>query len=63
VLRQSVVWMVAELMEVEVAAQIGAERGQRTPERLAQRNGDRARSWDTRVGELELAIPRLWTGS
>src|SRR4030095_15634679 len=63
VLRQSVAWMVAELMEAEVAAQIRAELGQRTPERVAQRNGYRARSWDTRVGALELRIPRLRTGS
>src|SRR5215208_4524354 len=63
VLRQSVAWMVAELMEAEVAAQIGAELGQRTPDRVAQRNGYRARAWDTRVGELELRIPRLRTGS
>src|SRR5919201_1776293 len=63
VLRQSVAWMVAELMEAEVAAQIGAELGERTPERLTQRNGYRLRSWDTRVGELELRIPRLRTGS
>jgi putative transposase len=54
VLRQSVTWIVAELMEAEVTAQIGAELGQRTPERLTHRNGYRARSWDTRVGELEL---------
>ena len=63
VLRESVAWMVAELMEAEVAAQAGAELGERTPERVAQRNGYRARSWDTRVGELELAIPKLRTGS
>ena len=63
VLRQSVAWMVAELMEAEVAAQIGAELGQRTPERVAQRNGYRPRAWDTRVGALELRIPRLRTGS
>jgi transposase-like protein len=63
VLRQSVAWMVAELMEAEVATQIGAELGQRTPDRVAHRNGYRARSWDTRVGELELRIPRLRTGS
>jgi putative transposase len=55
--------MVAELMEAEVAAQIGAELGERTPERVAQRNGYRARAWDTRVGELELRIPGLRTGS
>jgi transposase-like protein len=63
VLRESVAWMVAELMEAEVTAQIGAELGQRTPERLTQRNGYRPRDWDTRVGELELRIPRLRTGS
>jgi putative transposase len=63
VVRESVAWLVAELMEAEVAAQIGAELGQRTPDRVAQRNGYRPRSWDTRVGELELRIPRLRTGS
>src|SRR4030095_6398731 len=63
VLRQSVAWIVAELMEAEVTAQIGAEFGERSPDRIAQRNGYRPRSWDTRVGELELRIPRLRTGS
>ena len=63
VLRDSAAWMAAELMEAEVAAQIGAELGERTSERLTHRNGYRPRSWDTRVGELELAIPRLRQGS
>ena len=63
VVRESVAWMVAELMEAEVAAQIGAEYGQRTPDRVTHRNGYRPRGWDTRVGELELAIPRLRSGS
>jgi putative transposase len=63
VLRESAAWMAAELMEAEVAAQIGAELGQRTPERVTHRNGYRPRDWDTRVGELELAIPRLRHGS
>jgi Transposase, Mutator family len=57
VLRESAAWMAAELMEAEVATQIGAELGQRTPDRVAHRNGYRPRAWDTRVGELELAIP------
>src|SRR4029434_1785353 len=61
--RQSVAWIVAELMEAEVTAQIGAEFGERSPDRIAQRTGYRPRSWDTRVGELELRIPRLRTGS
>jgi putative transposase len=63
VVRESVVWMVAELMDAEVTAQIGAAHGQRSPERTAQRNGYRTRSWDTRVGELEVAVPKLRSGS
>src|SRR5919109_3969445 len=63
VLRDSATWMAAELMEAEVAAQIGAELGERTPERVTHRNGYRSRTWDTRVGELELQIPRLRQGS
>jgi putative transposase len=64
VLRESVAWAVREIMEAEVAAQVGAELGERAPEeRVTQRNGYRARRWDTRVGEIELAIPKLRSGS
>jgi putative transposase len=64
VLRESVALVVRELMEAEVAEQIGAELGERAPDaRNAQRNGYRARRWDTRVGELELAIPKLRSGT
>src|SRR3954469_12027211 len=63
VVRESVAWMVAELMEAEVTALIGAAHGERTPERTAQRNGHRTRGWDTRVGEIEVAIPKLRTRS
>ena len=64
VLRDSVAWLVAQLMEAEVGALTGAELGERAPDRRqTQRNGYRPRRWDTRVGELELAIPRLRTGS
>jgi putative transposase len=64
VLRESVAWAVREIMEAEVAAQIGAELGERAPdERVAQRNGYRPRRWETRVGEIELAIPKLRQGS
>ena len=62
VLRESVAWMAAELMEAEVAAQIGAEHGERTPERLTHRNGYRPRGWDTRVGEVELRDPPAAAG-
>jgi putative transposase len=63
VLLESVAWMAEQLMDAEVASKIGAELGERTPERVTHRNGYRARAWDTRVGEIELAIPRLRTGS
>ena len=64
VLRDSAAWMAAELMEAEVGALTGAELGERAPDRRqTQRNGYRPRRWDTRVGELELAIPRLRQGS
>jgi transposase-like protein len=63
VIRESVAVMVGELIEAEVAALVGAELGERAPERrTAQRNGYRERGWDTRVGELELAIPKLRSG-
>src|SRR4051795_2800853 len=64
VLRESVALVVREIMEAEVADQIGAELGERAPElRSTQRNGYRGRRWDTRVGEIELAIPKLRQGS
>jgi putative transposase len=64
VLRDSVAWLVAELMDAEVGELTGAELGERAPNRRqTQRNGYRPRRWDTRVGELELAIPKLRTGS
>jgi putative transposase len=63
VLRESVAWMAAQLMEADVSAQIGAELGERTPDRVTHRNGYRSREWDTRVGSIQLAIPRLRQGS
>jgi putative transposase len=63
VLRQAVVWLAQELMEAEVSQTAGAGYGERNPERVARRNGYRQRAWDTRVGSIELAIPRLRSGS
>ena len=63
VIRESVAFMVDALMEAEVSAMIGAEFGERAPERRStQRNGYRPREWDTRVGAIELAIPKLRSG-
>ena len=62
-LQEGVRWLIQELMEAEVSAQIGAERYERSDERTTQRNGYRTRPWDTRVGTLELAIPKLRSGT
>src|SRR5438034_3608663 len=62
-LRESLTWVVQQLMEVEVSELIGAERCERSEERLAHRNGYRARRWVTRAGEIELAIPKIRRGS
>jgi putative transposase len=51
------------LMELEVTRHIGAERHERRPERTGQRNGYREREWDTRVGTIELRVPRVRDGS
>jgi len=63
VLRQAVVWLAEQLMEAEVSERAGAGYGERHPDRVARRNGYRERAWDTRVGSIELAIPRLRSGS
>ena len=63
VLREGVRVLAQALMEAEVSSQIGGERYERTEERTAYRNGYRTRIWDTRVGTLELAIPKVQPGS
>src|SRR4051794_28644951 len=50
VLVEGVRWLLQELMDAEVSAQIGAGRYERNGERTTQRNGYRSRPWDTRVG-------------
>jgi transposase-like protein len=63
-LRESLSWVIQQLMEAEVTELVGAGHGERAPEeRLTQRNGYRARTWATRAGEIELAIPKIRRGS
>jgi putative transposase len=62
-LREQVQRLVQEVMEAEVRVQIGAGRYERTEERATYRNGSRPRAWDTRLGTLPLAIPKLRSGS
>ena len=51
------------LMSAQADAVCGAAYGQRSDERTNRRNGYRPRDWDTRAGTVELAIPKLRTGS
>jgi putative transposase len=53
----------AQLMEAEIAEEIGAGRGEVSTEQVTHRNGYRPRAWETRVGEIELAVPRKRDGS
>jgi transposase-like protein len=61
--RDMLAFAAERLMEAEVEARTGAAHGDRDPGRLVQRNGYRERGWDTRVGRIDLEIPRLRRGS
>ena len=63
VLREGVRVLAQALMETEVTALVGAERHERSDERTAYRNGTRVRTWDTRVGTVDLAIPKVRPGT
>lgn len=63
VIRSAVQVMLQELIEAEATALIGAERHERTDARTVQRNGHRPRTLTTTAGDLELAIPKLRSGS
>src|SRR5438128_2540535 len=62
-LRAMVQEMAEALMGAEVDELCGAPYGERSPERVNRRNGYRERDWDTRVGSIELAVPKLREGS
>jgi putative transposase len=62
-LREGVRILAQAVMETEVSGQIGALPYERSSERTAYRNGYRTRAWDTRVGTIELKIPKVTAGS
>src|SRR5258708_37019817 len=61
-LRDGVRLLAQELMDPEVTEAIGAAPYERTDKRMTSRNGVREREWDTRVGTIELPIPKLRQG-
>ena len=62
-LREALGVLVDGIMDVEAFVKADAGYGERSPDRVAQRNGYRSRSWDTRVGTMELRIPKRRDGS
>ncbi len=62
-MREAVAIVAREIMEAEISGQIGALRGEISAERSTHRNGYRDRLWETRVGEIELQVPRKRSGS
>jgi transposase-like protein len=62
-LREMIGFTAQRLMELEVESKTGAGYGEKSTERLAQRNGYRDRLWETRAWTVELRIPKLRQGS
>ncbi|HEX7508928.1 MAG TPA: IS256 family transposase [Polyangia bacterium] len=62
-LREMIGFAAQRLMELETEGLCGAGPGERSPQRVNQRNGYRERDWQTRAGTVELRIPKLRKGS
>ena len=63
ILRDGIQALAQMIMEAEVSTKIGAAPYERSDTRTAYRNGYRTRTWDTRVGTVELKIPKITAGT
>ena len=62
-LREMLAFVTGRMMEMEVESLTGASHGERSDDRVNQRNGYRTRNWETRAGTVPVAIPKLRKGS
>ena len=62
ILREMIGFAAERLMELELGAATGAEYGEKSPERLAQRNGYRERTGVTRAGTVDCVSPSSGRG-
>ena len=62
-LREMIGFAAERLMALETETLCGAAPGERSADRINQRNGYRDRDWQTRAGTVELRIPKLRRGS
>ena len=61
--RELAQWALQQLIDAEATERIGADRWERSAERVTHRNGTRPKVLSTKAGDLELAIPKLRKGS
>ncbi len=57
--REFLAFAADRLMALEIQGHTGARAGVRTPDRINHRNGCRQRTWNTRVGRIDWAVPKL----
>jgi len=61
-LRSMLEVMLSRIMEAEVSARVAPDRYERSDDRSGYRNGTRARRFDTRLGTIDLRVPKLRSG-